>query len=657
MWIAETFMHRKIRLALRAVAKPVFWAWCVLCFGSLCAGQTIIAVKSPDDLVGALRHLTDSTTIRFSAGTYFFSKPIEVPSASGVVFESEPHAEVILSAGQLISDWKPSTLNGHPCWSAYLPEVRLGILDFRELWVNNKRATRARYPAKGYLFTAHPPDADAPWNQGQTWFGFKPGDLREELPSEAEAIVMDRWEESRLPISSVDAIKHLVNSTRKTVFQLQDGDPYFLEGASQWLVNPGDWYLDHHTGTLYYMPRAGETMEKTTAIVPTHHRILEIKHATNLTLRGLNFSHSEWNLPEQLPGQEPQIGGFAQAEVGVPGAVSLQDCQGCRIEGCKFQHLGNYALELGEGCRDNTITDCVFTDLGAGAIKIGSTEIPRREADQTGGNTVSDCRINDGGHLFPSSVGIWIGQSNGNRIEHNEIFDLFYTAISVGWTWGYGESLARDNKIESNLIHDIGKESDGNPPILSDMGAVYLLGVREGTVVANNVLHDIAARVYGGWGIYLDEGASDVLIEKNLDYRTTHGGFHLHYGKNNTVRNNVFAFGRDVQIARTTVDPADNLSFRNNIVAWNSGVFTETDPAGLAFDSNLYLCQGGGKLSFGGKSWADWNAAGQDAHSLLADPGFANSSAGDFSIKPGSPAAKIHFQPLDISTAGPRHPR
>jgi parallel beta-helix repeat protein len=626
---------------------------CTLLSRSICPGQTIVA-KTAVELLAALRHPADNTTIRLSAGTYYFPRPIQIPAAFGLVLEADPKAEVVLSAGELIADWKPDTLNGHDGWSAYLPEVRLGILDFRELWVNGARAKRARFPATGYLLSHQSPDKEKPWNQGQTWFGYKPGDLPDELPVDAEAMVMNRWEDSRLPDLSVDAIHHRVNSSRKTVFQPQDGDPYFLEGASDWLAKPGDWYLDHHKGILYYLPRAGETLERAVAVVPTHDRILDLKHGTSVTLRGLTFSHSEWNLPEQLPEQDPKPGGFGQAEIGVQPAVALENCARCRVESCRFQHLGNYALELGAGCRDNIIDHCTFTDLGTGGIKIGLTKLSGGESARTGNNTVTDCRISDGGHLFPSAVGIWVGQSFDNKIVHNEISDLYYTAISIGWTWGYGPSPAQGNRVEYNIAHHLGKKSDGDGPILSDMGAVYTVGVQAGTVISNNVFHDIAGRVYGGWGIYLDEGSSNVLIEKNLVYRTTDGGFHLHFGRNDTVRNNIFASGRDVQIARTDSEPTQALLFTSNIVSWDSGVFTETNAVGAKFDSNLYHCFGNGLLRFGNESWTHWQMQGEDRHSLLGDPGFEDPNNGNFSIK-SKEIQKIVFQPLDVVGAGPRN--
>ena len=122
----------------------------------------------------------------------------------------------------------------------------------------------------------------------------------------------------------------------------------------------------------------------------------------------------------------------------------------------------------------------------------------------------SDNHIFDLGKIYPSAVGIWMGQSINSKISHNHIHDLNYTAISVGWTWGYAPQQCHHHIIEHNHLHDIGRG------MLSDLGAIYALGVQPGTVIRNNLIHDVSCLAYGVGGIYLDEGSSDILLEHNV---------------------------------------------------------------------------------------------------------------------------------------------
>ena len=188
------------------------------------------------------------------------------------------------------------------------------------------------------------------------------------------------------------------------------------------------------------------------------------------------------------------------------------------------------------------------------------------------------------------------------------------------------------------------------------MGGIYTLGVSPGTILRGNHLHDIIShpRLYGGWGLYTDEGSSEILLENNLVYNTRTGGFHQHYGRDNRVVNNIFAYSHGPQIIRSREEDHNSFCFERNIVFYNNGSLLGSTwkNGNWVMNNNCYWDTSGAKATFAGRSSDEWRAEGHDSNSIVADPRFESPQYGNFSLAADSPARDIGFLPFDISKAG-----
>jgi hypothetical protein len=611
-------------------------------------------------------------TVRVRGGTYWLAEPFTLgPEDSGtaaapVTFTAYRHERPILSGGRRLGGFHQAG----PLWETAIPEVKAGRWYFHQLFVNGQRRQRARSPNTGYFRIAAlvpgPKDPSSGHAVARDQFRFAPGDLKPWARlADVNVILMHSWETSIHPIQSVDTGSNIVHFAAPlkewwSIGYWETNQRYYVENARELLDQPGEWYLNRDTGVLSYWPLPGERIETAEVIAP---RLTELVRfagdadaghwVEHVTLRGLTFQHNDWVL-------DPRGNSSTQAAVEVPAAVMADGARDCALTNCEVSHVGTYGIWFRRGCKDCRIQHNRLFDLGAGGIRVGEATMAKTDVAESQRVLVDNNHIYDGGHVYPAGVGIWVAQSSHDRIAHNDIHDLLYSGLSIGWNWGLETNRTHDIVIEFNHVHDLVQG------VLSDAGLIYCLGVSPGCVIRNNVFHDIwpYAHPAFGWGIYLDAQCGNYLVESNLVYNTLSGGLMFNNGGHeHVIRNNIFALS--VNDALWPFHERRPCAFRRNIVYLTEG--TLLIPYGerslnerLAaketpgdWDDNLYWdTAGADKLRFYHRTFAEWQKLGLDQHSLIADPQFVNPAAADFRLKPGSPAIPLGFHPLDLSHVG-----
>ena len=571
------------------------------------------------------------------SGRYFVEKPLVLTEKhSGLTLDGG--GKTVVSGGAKISGW---TRDGK------FLKARVNAGKVESLFVNGKRASRA----ETQLLHVH--------SAGDSTITMRVEDVREllELPREKYPEVLVEF--YAVWINAHCGLLDIARNPDGKTATLKVRNPLPIP-LSKWDKNPrlrvgnifaaldkrGGFYFDSLGKTLWYYPRDGETPENISAHYPVATRILSAcgKSAeaplSGLAIRGIAFEHSAHNPPANWRQN-------TQAAITLGGALYFDCVENLKFENNTVRHTNTYGLEVGHGSKNVKISQNEFFDNGAGGIKIGVE--PRRKLAHTQNVEVSDNIIYSYGRHDKAGVGIIYMDASDVRLSHNTIFDGHYSGISGGWTWGFAPTNTRNNKISDNRIFEIGRG------LLCDMGGIYTLGSHKNSSISGNEISGVYMHRYGGWGIYNDEGSADFIVEKNYVHNTSEGSYHQHYGKNNTVRNNIFAYGSSAQVALTRLGEKypDELVYERNVVVYrppakvlrHDKLITRLNGK---FDRNIYWNEDGA-VEFANLPADVWQSKyGQDRHSVFGNPELKNGKFGNDLYK------KIDFEPFDTSGAGVR---
>jgi hypothetical protein len=494
--------------------------------------------------------MTGDIVVRLRGGTYPLTNTLSFAAADSgtggfyVKYLAYTGETPLLTGGQPIGGWSLSDSTKN-IWQATGVTSR-----FRQLYVNGSKAIRARTPNLGTGGAANfnrvtgadqtVPNVQVASSQVSNW---------NNLPK-VEMHLMINWGDAILRLASYSttgATAFLKFQSPETGILSQRPFPilasvkqaYYFENALEFLDVPGEWYLDETTNTLYYEPRAGEDMATATVVAPMLEALVSVMGASadtspahHIWFQGLAFAHSTYLRPSSfgfLDGQAGQYNVSATAQnqqyVGRPTAgVLVANANNIWFERNIFTQMAATGLDFNYGTHDDTIVGNVFTDIGGAGVSVGkfvqdeATEFhipynPTKPSEICTNDTIKDNYITNVTTEIQGACGIACGYPRSIDIEHNEVSDVNYTGISVGFGWTSGANAMSANRINYNNIHNVVK-------ILADGGGIYTLSNQgSGSQMEYNYIHDFQKSQwadYGDHGLYLDEQTSGYSVSHNV---------------------------------------------------------------------------------------------------------------------------------------------
>ena len=615
---------------------------------------TVVRARDAIREMKAQQSLSNPVTVMVRGGTYFLDDTLVLGQEDSgtkdcpITYMAYPGEKPIISGGRKITE----------SWNPYKGEIMVCSLEakewnFKQLFVNGERQTRARIPNEGYY---HIEEA-----LGDAAFKFKEGHFeRWHNLNDVEVIVFHSWNESRFLISELNeeerAVKFLNPKARHTIGWGGAGGPnrYYIENVLEGLDQPGEWYLDKHTGELYYWPI--DDIENSEVIAPVLNQLIRFEgglkeqNVQYLNICGFTLSDTDWILPE---GGYPDCGDVG--DIVDPSAITLENARYCTLENNCIRNVGTYALEL-TGYGNQIIGNEIYSTGGGGIISRNYDE----ECNVFSYNHIHHC-----GEVYPSSVGINI-DDGGGIVSHNLIHDISHSGIYTRHWATEHQPIERENQeqgliIEYNEIYNVMQK-------INDGGGLF---VRDSNmIIRNNVIHDVFS--YSdkcpGWGIYLGCETRDTVVEDNVVYRAREG-VHVWYSDRNIImENNIFIDGELSQInyQNPRERQHENIKLLRNIICyakadWALFRLSGERSAPVESDYNVFFCAEGSIIKApviqglpDVSSFEEWQERGFDKNSIVADPLFVDAANDDYSLKPDSPALKLGFKPIDISKVGLR---
>lgn len=574
--------------------------------------------------------ISTDITIYLRGGIYKLNSTFELSAVDSgtnghtIHYKAYSGENPIISGGTTITGWSLYDTNK----GIFRVWIGAGI-NFRQLYVNGKRVIRAR-------------GADNPDGFTQNATGFT--DIEPAMQGwgnqqDIEIVGFNEWRSFRCPVAAISGtamdLQEPCWSNATGIYQPDDGfiRVQWVENAYELLDDEREWYLDRQTGFLYYKPPAGQNPADEKIVYPRVETLVALNGTAdnpvrNLSFSGITFSHSTWLAPSSPTGYADLQAGFHFIGTGgvpakTPATVQIAHGKNIRFTGNTFNHLGSAGLTI-EGSSDSIrVIGNRFTDISSTGIQLGDID-----PDTISTNLIVTDNVLIGiGREYHDGVGIFAGYVKSLTIEHNELHDLPYTGISIGWGWGMdsaaGQNIIRANWIE-NFMHT-----------LHDGGGVYTLSPQPGSEISANF---ICRQPHSHGAIYPDEGTSGYMIHDNVISHVADSWLFIHNGENNTAADNFtdnryfVNQGLGNTIGNTTIVQAGNWPQQAVTIMQNAGVSAGYQGSGMPS-----FCRPGAKLLFvddDADPEKSWSRNGYDEALFALDMPYDTWDTGDGDMVP-----------------------
>ncbi|UVI32000.1 discoidin domain-containing protein [Paenibacillus spongiae] len=511
--------------------------------------------KARDAVRTVNTNMTGDIYVYLRGGTYSPSSTIiftDVDSGTNgfnIIYSAYNGEKPVISGGKKITGWTLYDASKN----IYRASAG-GDLETRQLFVNGNRAKRARSTgapspltfvrASGYTAAGNVmANSTIPMHN----WGNK---------SDIEFVYKNQWTAPRIGVSTI------TNDGTTTIFTMKqpgwrfvtnkggtsvggsfnsNGLPWYIENAYELLDSEGEWYLDRATDNFYYKPRAGENMLTAAVVAPVLEELVRVEGANldqkahNVEFKGITFSYSTYlrvNGDGGLPDAQNNVlrdtvkdanGNDVARETIINAAVNLKYAHSIKFERDIFEHLGGTGLNMYTGSQDNLVVGSVFTDISGNGIQVGDytglytagTENYAQSTDTRViliNNDVNNSYFHKIGVEYFASTAIAASLPQDMDIAHNEISNVPYSGIHVGWGWDlFPTTVHQRTNIQYNYIHD-------DMMVLADGGAIYSNGPTNGSstnkgIISNNYIQN---EWNTNGALYPDEGSSWYDITDNV---------------------------------------------------------------------------------------------------------------------------------------------